>query len=365
MTARRATSSRSTSPAASGLADALAAATEVAEYRRINAQLAGQLARERARTQMLVAATYDAVRTATSALTIPPVMRLPQRKAKASGRTPETAIIAVSDLQLGKVTPTYSTAVCEERMARYARKIARLTDVQRSDHPVRSARVYLLGDIVEGEMIFPHQAHQLDSSLFRQVTVDGPRIVAAFLRNMLALFDDVHVVGVIGNHGRLGPYRSPYNPESNADRMLYEIVRQLMEREKRLTWFLPYHRNEAEGMAVDYPCGGRGNGVLLFHGDQIPNSSSASTATIARRIWGWANGAVDQPFRYAIWGHHHSSKRFRFNKQVGWCNGSTESTNTYARDRFSATGEPEQTLLFMHPKHGVTAENQVALSVDD
>src|SRR5690606_3245952 len=118
--------------------------------------------------------------------------------------------------------------VCEQRIELLCDKTERLVNIQRSDHPVRKLRVWMLGDIIEGELIFPGQPHLIDSSLYRQVTVDGPRICANYLRRMLALFEEVEVVCVIGNHGRLGGRASrDYNPETNADRMLYRILQMM------------------------------------------------------------------------------------------------------------------------------------------
>ena len=80
--------------------------------------------------------------------------------------------------------------------------------------------VLALGDIVEGELIFPGQSHLIDSSLYRQVTVDGPRIMHTFFSILLENFKEVEVYWVIGNHGALGGRsRRDYNPETNADRM--------------------------------------------------------------------------------------------------------------------------------------------------
>lgn len=351
------------------------------QYERLNRlhgtvdNLQRKLAEERERTVRLVETVYSAVRDAASGLVVPPTpaprRTVATKVCAGKHQEAEKALAVYSDLQLGKVTPTYNSQVAEERSDLYAEKIIGLTNIQRSDHPVNECRVYLLGDIVEGELIFPHQPWTVDSSLFRQVAVDGPRILAKFLRRLLADFQTVHVVGVIGNHGRLGPRRSPYNPETNMDRMLYQIVRDQMKGEKRLSWNIPWERNERAWYAVDYPFATirdsitnghpTEHGFLLFHGDQIQNGASVSTGTIARRVFGWASGGVPEPFRYVVWGHWHSQKYIELNNIEAWCNGSFESTNTYAQEALSAMGPPSQRLLFCHPVVGVSAEYKVRL----
>lgn len=152
----------------------------------------------RKRQAAMAEAAYQAVSDAMQDLRLPPV-KPPKKDARK--RASEVAVAVLSDWQLAKTTPSYDTAVCERRVKEYAEKVKELTNIQRADHPVSELRVYLLGDLVEGELIFPGQAHRIDSSLYRQVVVDGPRILGSFLRDMLAEFASVRVEGCIGNHG--------------------------------------------------------------------------------------------------------------------------------------------------------------------
>ena len=331
------------------------------DIRRQNLNLLRQLDRARNRNTDIVNAVGDAIRTAASGLTIPrvPAPRLPRAKAEHSE---EKAIIVVSDLQLAKVTPTYNSEICEQRMERYAEAILRITEIQRSDHPVNDARIYLLGDILEGELIFPHQAHQIDAGLFTQLMVDAPRIMINFVRKLLTGFRQIHLMCVPGNHGELGgPVRRAYNPESNADRMLYRHIQIALANEPRLSWQISYGRNESAWYAVDYPFGEASFGNFGFHGQQIPNPGSASTGTIARRIWGYSSGGIAEPFQNVFFGHWHTPKYIPLNRLEVFGNGSVESTNIYAQERLSAIGQPIQLLVFQHPRRNITAQYWVKL----
>lgn len=325
--------------------------------RQANARLSRQLAEARASKAELVQAVYRAASDAISGLTIPPVVP-PVKDARR--RDAETAVAVLSDLQLAKVTPTYNSDVCEQRIEEYARKVAKLVEIQRSDHPVRDLRIYLLGDVVEGELIFGGQAHRIDASLYRQVVVDAPRILANFTRTMLGIFERVHVVTVIGNHGALGGRaRKDYHPESNADAMAYEVTRQILSAEKRLTWAANSSPGERKWYAVDQI---GSQGFLLFHGDQVKGGFAGFPwYGFGRRLGGWRNGAIAEPFNYAVSGHFHTPVRLFVNTITLWGNGSTESSNTYAAEELAAAGEPCQWLLFVHPERGVTAEYLVKL----
>lgn len=341
--------------------------------RQANHRLLRQLDAERARSELLTAAMRAAMTDALSGLEIPPVPKpvVARRNARPLLDDEEKAIVILSDVQLGKVTPTYNSEIAAERLDRYARKIIALTEIARNDHPVREARVYLLGDQVEGEFNFPHQPHQIDASLFRQIKT-GAAMHAKFLRTLLSSFDKVHVVGIIGNHGRIGGRRDCVNPETNSDRIMYELTQTILRDEKRLSWNVPWERNERAWYAVDYPFKAHHktfdenvqHGFLLFHGDQIPGSANHSDGTIARHLFGWASGAVAEPFTYAVYGHWHRPRSSRFNRMRFWCNGSTESSNTFAQEKLAAVGFPEQWLLFCHARRGVTAEYLVNLGED-
>lgn len=305
----------------------------------------------------LVQAVRDAARDAVAGLEIPPVP--PPKPDRRSG-TPEVALAVVSDWQLAKLTPSYNSKVCEERVIRYAEKVAQLTRIQRAAHPVKECRIYLLGDLVEGEMIFPGQVHRIDASLYRQVLTDGPRILGGLVRRLAAEFEKVRVVGVIGNHGAIGGRaRKEYHPESNADSMLYEVTRMATENLKNVEWAPNMTSGERHWYAVDYI--GK-HGFLLYHGDQVRGGFAGHPwYGFSKRLLGWRTSGQLPQFTYSLSGHFHTPNRMYLNGLTNWGNGSTESDNTYALEELAASGEPCQWLLFAHPENGVTAEYLVKL----
>lgn len=310
-----------------------------------------KMEKQRLKNEVLVDAVYQAARDALATMTIPKVT--PPKKDRRR-KDEEVAVVQLSDWQLAKVTPTYSTKVCEERVRKLADKVCAITDVQRADHPVKELRVYVTGDIVEGELIFPGQSFLIDSSLYRQVTVDGPRILGDFLRRMLTHFEKVHVVAVIGNHGAIGGRsRRDHDPETNADRMMYRITQQLLASEDRLTWTIPDGGGgERNWYAVDRI--GK-YGAFLFHGDQIRGQLGFPWYGTGKKVQGWANGSIpelrnDGPVSEFVFGHWHQAAIFPVNMLRVRCSGSTESDNTYAQENLAAAGRPSQWMWFVHPE---------------
>ena len=330
----------------------------VERLQQTNAQLLRNLDAAKHRTQQLVDAVYRAARDAAEQATYRPVPRPRLARGK---NDPETAVLVLSDWQLGKKTPTYSTEICAKRIQQYAERVRRLTDIQRADRPINKAKIFVLGDICEGELIFPGQEHRIDASLFQQVMLDGPEILGTLIREMLAYFSEVEVWDVIGNHGALGGMsRKHYHPESNADAMLYEATRKTLKGESRLRWVPNMPRGERAWYQV-VPIG-RHN-YFLFHGDQMRGGGFAGIPMygFVRAINNWAAGVIKEPFRYAFCGHWHSLWSMPINNRILWVNGSTESSNEWFREELKTQSDPAQWLMFAHDRRGITSEHRVWL----
>lgn len=269
----------------------------------------------------------------------------------------ETAVAVLADWQLGKVTPTYNSEILAQRIESYADKLIEITNIQRSHHAVDNLHVWLLGDIVEGEEIFPGQSHLIDSGLYRQVGINGPEILGNFLRTALQNFKHVHVTGVIGNHGAVGGRaRKQHDPETNMDRLLYKIVELIFKDEPRITFNIPDGKGERNFYAVD----NIGNySTLLIHGDQMP-APSASYGYY-KKVMGWKDGAIPEHFEDVFMGHYHQQVKMTIGSGLLRISGSPESHNTYAQEYFSSMSRPCQHLMFVHPENGVTSEYSIWL----
>lgn len=278
----------------------------------------------------------------------PPKENLKNRKAPKLVFNPWNA-----DLQLGKVTPSYNTEVAYERIELYTDYIIQHYKDYEGSYDIPEIHVYFLGDIVEGEGIFPVQASQLDTSVFRQATVDGPIIYGNQLRRLLELGPKVKVSAVIGNHGRLSRYA---NPESNMDRVLYQTLYWMFNHDKRIEFDIPQGHGESSFYAVDKI----GNySTLLVHGDQF--GPPKSQQSYKDKILGWKTGGIVEPFDAVALGHWHHSNKFTINQVEVRVSGSPESTNTYAQERLGVMARPSQHLQVIDPEHGVFWESDIFL----
>jgi hypothetical protein len=302
-----------------------------------------------------VLAVYEAAFNAFSDFELPPIKQKPTTQNK-KGMS-ETAVAVFGDWQLGKVTPSYNSDVLAERIEKYTEKLIEITEIQRADHNVDTLHVWLLGDIVEGEEIFPGQSHLIDSGLYRQVGVNGPEILGNFLKTALENFKHVHVTGVIGNHGAVGGRaRKQHDPETNMDRLLYKIVELIFKNEPRITFNIPDGKGERNFYAVD----NIGNySSLLIHGDQMP--APTSYYGYYKKVMGWKDGAIPEHFDDVFMGHYHQQFKMTIGSGLLRISGSPESHNTYAQEYFSSMSRPCQHLMFVHPENGVTSEYSIWL----
>lgn len=330
----------------------------VEDYRRALARAQEALEKEKRRTERLEAVVERTVRDVALTLDFPPVE--PPPKDRRRKREPEVAVPWISDLQLGKKTPTYDSEVARERIEVYGDKVVELVELHRVARPIRKAHVWLTGDIVEGEDIFPGQEWVIDSSLYQQTVRNGPEILGNFLRRMLGLFDEVVVDGVIGNHGRIGK-KGQSHPETNTDRMVYSILRTMLESESRISFNFAEPGNS--GDRGWYAVSEIGNyRALLVHGDQFRGSLGIPWYGIRKKVLGWhtmaKQGRLPFPeFQDVAFGHWHQPITWTINGIGVRGIGSTESANDYAAENFAGMSRPSQRLLFVAPDKGsVTAE---------
>lgn len=341
----------------SDIEKALEAATNeraFAELKDSHIRALRQLERQRVSREELVEAVYRAAKDAAAGLRIPAV---PKPKADKRRKEPEILVAVAADYQLGKVTPTYSSEVCAQRIELYAEKVLHLLELQRSHHPVEEARLYVLGDILEGEMVFPGQEHRIDASLYSQI-FNGAEILAKLVRRLASEVQKVTVKAVIGNHGAIGgPVRRSYHPESNADAMLYNVARMLVRDEPRITWDETFVRGERAWYATDKLFDAN---VFLWHGDQMKGGGFGYPwYALGKRLLGYATSVA--PIDYSFAGHYHVPVRAVVNTVTHWGAGSPESTNTFAQEVLASGGQTATQWALFFAREGVSAEYLVRL----
>jgi hypothetical protein len=278
------------------------------------------------------------------------------------GRDVEVAVVHLSDVQYGKRTASYNSHVADERIALLGRKVEEITALRRNAATIRECRLYVGGDIVEGEDIFPGQAYEIDQGVFDQAVRGAPTAIASLVLHLLRIFERVHVVSVSGNHGRNGRKGSNGSHKTNWDSVASRVLELMLlgphapaELRKRLTIVVEDERFYNVDRVFDW-------GNLVVHGDQITGGFAGFPwYGTAKKAWGWID-SIPAPWDYLWFGHFHTFASAVLNHRTFLANGTTESDNAYAQAQLAAAGFPCQRLSYFNRAHGLIADHQVFLS---
>lgn len=326
---------------------------DVKELQAAMIRLQKQLKKAKERNEDLVQASHQAAYDAM--IGMGPITPVEPPAIQKSTKTAEIALWHLTDWQGAKRTTSYDSKIMKKRVMSFAQKAVRITDIHRADHPVKNCTIMFGGDMIEGLFNFPSQVFEVDSTLFEQY-VNVSRLCVDVVRYALANYEKVEVVAEWGNHGRIGSKRDAVPRSDNFDRMCYELARQLLAGEKRLTW----HDSPEDIQRVQI-----GNyKALLIHGDEVGRNGFASPGAIVQHANRWRSGAYPWDFRDVYIGHYHTHAEWAMANGLGsvYQTGSTESDNRYAGVMLAASATPSQRLHFVDPQKGrVTAVYKVWL----
>jgi len=287
---------------------------------------------------------------------VKPIKLPPPPKQTARVKDEEVAVLHVSDLQIGKVTPTYDVEIAKGRLLELARRTCACIDAHRAHAKVTDLRVYLGGDLVEGESIFAGQAFEISEGVGLQAMKSTPDGLEAMLLILAQHVDRLHVLSVSGNHGRSAPRSIGSAPQSNWDHVSAVILRERMRHvdTARITWDIPdnwYATDDVLGWTN-----------LITHGDLIRGGFAGFPFYgVGKKMAGWSD-SIPKHWDNLLFGHFHQMASGRVNTRAYYANGTLESDNSFARAELAACGIPMQRLLFMNERHGVIADRPIYLS---
>lgn len=274
----------------------------------------------------------------------------------------ETALVHLTDLHYGKVTPTYNVSICEERMDGLCEAVQEIVALRRQTAAIDKCVLLLGGDMIEGEGIFGGQAWETEVDLVTQMVKEGPEVVANVLLFLLQHFREVEVHAVPGNHGRQAKFGSQTH---NADSVFYEIVRMLTRfvnknERGRIKWNLPLDRPRGDQWYARFPIVNRWGGMLV-HGDQIRGQLGFPWYGYGKKVAGWRTAPATAGFQFLFSGHFHTHAAFDLHDCLVLSTGSPESTNAYALENMAASGSPKQRLCFFNERWGILADYPIHL----
>ncbi|CAK9074186.1 Terminase [Durusdinium trenchii] len=254
------------------------------------------------------------------------------------------ALAHFTDLQCGKITRTYNSEIAHARSMEYAEKVAKAVFRRNAQRGVKKLHVYWGGDMVEGELIFPHQAHEIDQSVFDQACIKVPTIMTEMIAFWLQHFEEIEVFAIAGNHGRPASKNAGSHPRTNWDRVTYECAKLMIEGMLARSNVDPSRVkiNISDDFYIVDECLGHKN--LLIHGDQIRGGFAGFPwYGMGKKMWGWID-SIEEDWNHLYFGHFHQMVAGDLNGRRFYCGGTPESDNTFARAELAASGRPQQRL---------------------
>lgn len=329
---------------------------EISLLRKEIDRLGRELIKSKSGEQIIIRAVKDS-------LVEPHNLYIPPAPPKSKKKNVEIACLHISDTQIGKVTNTYNSQVAEDRLYLLARKVLKIVEMRRTNAAIDEIRVYLGGDIVEGENIFSTQPYQIDQSVFDQAIKTAPRILTNVILTLLQNFSKVKVYGVPGNHGRNGQKNGTIaHPRTNWDNVVYSTINSLLLENSSSSKLLKGRLEIIEPNNFYQVDRVFNWGNLIVHGHQVSGGFAGFPwYGVAKKVMGWID-TIPEPWDYLWLGHFHTyAGPVTINYRIFLSNGTTESDNEFAQEVLAAAGHPCQRLSFFNEEHGLISDNQIFL----
>jgi len=269
-----------------------------------------------------------------------------------------TALVMLSDLHLDEVVKpeevagmnAYSREIALARLQRTAVGAVRMGMELMGGFNYEGAIVVLGGDLVTGNL---HDLAEFNETHSVIATVDyWVDHLAAFLEVIAEAYKRVHVVSVVGNHGRLTRKpRTKGRVEDNFDYLLTRLLQRHYHNDKRFTWNVPL---SADAYVDVYD-----SRLLITHGDQAKGGAGISGLLTPISLLDHRkrkrDASVGRPYSHLWMGHWHQYLR----TGSVTVNGSMKGLDEYAFLGNFGYEAPSQAFAVITPEHGVTIESAI------
>jgi hypothetical protein len=302
---------------------------------------------EKNRTQILLEYLKDR---------LTPLEPIPVPEIKLSQGRPERVFsLSLSDLHVGQLVTLEDSAGIEEynievfhkRMDVLINKLAAIAERTRLWANLNTIEFNLLGDNIEGELIFPSQSFYTEAAFLDQIKHCRQGLGKLF-RYATSAFNKVRVRCVQGNHGRPGSKGFNHH-RTNFDTLLYEFLAVMFEDQPNLEFYI----SKTQDMFYVIPEIPDFN-ILLIHGNGL---SKNKLDTVKHQYAALYN----KPVNYIFTGHFHTVITEEIaNGGIG-INGSWVGGNNYSISTLRAANLPKQALYVFDPEIGLDTQHNIYL----
>lgn len=279
-----------------------------------------------------------------------PTIEMPTLYVPSEHHHEETALLLMSDVHIGKKTISYNPKVFAERLKKLQSAMMSIITAQRSIRPVKKLIIVMNGDIVDAEAVYPSQSvDHIAIPIIDQIFTVGVPELTSFLLYCLANFEEVECICTRGNHGQQNAAKWSSSKSTNWDFVIYKTLEATTTNQPRLKWKINTKDWKSIFKVYDY-------GFLATHGNMIKRFYNSPFYGMTRQAERWSNAYRDRlRLDYILYSHFHNlDAGMRHNNLQIFVNGSFTTDDPYAEENIGVTSIPEQLLLGIHPKFGVS-----------
>ena len=291
-----------------------------------------------------------------------PLVEIPYHKPFDKKKQIEQAVMLISDCHIGK-TNTFMDVETGNNIDTYNSNkfIDEANELLLHTHNIinyhlspayniQDLWLFLLGDIVDNDMIYRGQRFFIDMDVGKQV-ITGLRVFTDYITALLGLFKNIHVVSVPGNHGRASQRYETTPATRSFDWIFSKMLEISFKEEKRIDFTIPdsfFYRQKI----YDW-------GYYLHHGNSVYSWMSLPYYGIVRQ---GKSRATEIPYDIECIGHFHQRMEIPMaSTKFTLVNGSWIPKDKFSWEKFGVYSYPEQIFFGVSRKRPRTWQFNIDL----
>ena len=285
---------------------------------------------------------------------------LPERKPK---NNKEIVVLNLNDVHIGR----YPRELLQKKADYLVSSALEIVEIQRGKATIDELVINMVGDIVDGDGIFPNQPYEQKFHLMDQMFSVGLPVISGMINELSNHFKKVTLNCVYGNHGRVSKFT---DPELNFDLIFYRILELATKDNPRLNWNISKKWYMIAKISKF--------GFLLTHGHFIKTWLNIPFYGIKEKGMRWQGSLSKEEtvlinkewvkikkeyWDFIVMGHFHTSLYFRWNNWRCILGGTWLDSDDFAESVLGLDSATEQTLYAIHEKRGITWMRNIDLTV--
>ena len=264
---------------------------------------------------------------------------------------PEDAVLLVSDAHIGEKIEydmtnginEYNIDIFKKRLQTLAISVHDIVSLHSHMYPLENLWLLFLGDILDNETIYKGHKLHIETGVMRQFKIAVEEFTG-FIAIMLQLFPHIHVIGLPGNHGRIGMFGEATD-DTNWDNIFYHALRERFANNDRIDFYI----SDSWFTVLDI----KGHNCLCWHGECVKSSAGIP--------WGGVNKALQAMIGmtkimidYMFMGHYHTAGRTENSFGEMLVNGAFPGPSPFELKQVMKASQPSQWFFGMNESRGIT-----------